>query len=139
MCLEQVMRGKEKEEFLEKLPDKITVWKNVLKWAVWKDILEKYPGKYTTDCRRFPLHAGEVKFKQNIIKIYARRGYRGGGHFWLTRKGARSWRSRKSWNRERIIKCVIKKEWINSIGTQDGYKGLVVKKAIFPDFIGKKA
>ena len=124
MCLSTVFRGKEKKAYLAKLPDEITVWK-----VVYKHI----SGLYTTDYKHFPLHSGKVKFKQNIIYrgLYSN-NYRGGGHFFKTRAAARRWQS----SYERVIKCTIKKEWINTVGVQDGHVVLVVKRAMFPEFIG---
>ena len=123
MCLDMIFRGKEKKEFLAKLPDEITVWKVVYKCS---------NGSYVTDCLRLPLHSGEVKFKQNLIRQSHARRYRGGGHFFKTRAAARQWEL----NCDRVIKCTIKKEWINTIGMQDKRVVLVVSRAIFPEFIG---
>ena len=126
MCLQTVMSSKEKKKYLEKLSNEITVWKVVCKYL---------PGRYTTDCRKFPLHAGEVKFRQNTIytEVDWSLSYRGGGHFWKTRAGARYWANYPS---DRVIKCIIKKEWINTIGTQGDFIVFVVKRAIFPEFLG---
>ncbi len=132
MCLQIVMKGKEKKDFLAKLPDMITVWKVVTKWG---------KGDYVTDCKSFSLHAGEVKFPQNTInksnwRMFQGPIYKGGGHFFLIRQAARDW---SGWHfQDRVVKCQIKKEWINNIGTQDSKKVVVVSRAIFPAFLGKK-
>lgn len=125
MCLEIVLRGKEKKAALAKLKDTITVWKVLTKpHPKWN------PGYYVTDICDFRVHAGEVTFKQPAID-----GYRGGGHFWLTKAGA------VNWNYDdpscRIVRCTIKKLDINAIGFQDDLV-VVVKKATFPKYIGKR-
>ena len=125
MCLDYIHRGKEKKEFLDTLPDEMVVWK----------VVKGHDGRYSTDCRDFPLHSGEVAFKQNIIETHYT-AYRGGGHFFLHKSDADSWLDPFSW--ERVIRCKIKKKWINTVGEQDGAIVLVVKKAIFPKYIGKK-
>jgi len=122
MCLTNVYRGKEKKEFLDKLPDEIVVWK----------VVAKYKDRYSTDCRRFPLHSGRMDFKQNIIKTDDIT-YRGGGHFFLHRADAEMWGYGFA---NRIVRCKIKKEWINTVGTQDDAVVLVAKRAVFPEYIG---
>ena len=129
MCLDVVFRGQEKKDELAKLPDVVTVWKVVYK-------LDKRD--YRTDCMFFPLHAGEVKFIQNVINTYNYNynlpKYRGGGHFFLSRSVAYSLRWDESI--EKVVKCRVKKEWINNIGLQSGAKIVVVKRAIFPAYFG---
>ena len=126
MCLDTVIRGKEKKAFLATLPDEIVVWKVVVLTNTG----------YETDCRYVPLHSGEMKFKQNVIHIRFCSLYRGGGHFWLHKKDAEGWRDIGGFD-DRVVKCRIKKEWINTIGLQCGIMVLVVKKAVFPKYIGK--
>lgn len=120
MCLSTVFNSKQKKAFLAKLPNKITVWK----------VVTQSQDGYETDCQQFPIHAGVVRFVQNIIHRIYGRNYRGGGHFFKTRTGARDWRA--SCAGGHVIRCVIKKEWINTVGMQCAYTVLVVKKAIFP-------
>ncbi len=128
MCLSIVLRGKEKKAALAKLKDTITVWKVLCK-------PDKPGGCYMTDCMHTPIYAGEVKFKQNIIgNDEWNCGYRGGGHFWLTKASALSW---GVIGNEKLVKCAIKKSDINTIGYQY-HLVVVVKKATFPKYIGKK-
>ena len=133
MCLSYVYQGKKKKEALDKLKDVITVWK-----VVRKNSFGHYgTTKYVTGDRKFPVHAGEGKFKQPLL------GYVGGGHFFLTKEGAKGWKScgkeYYSESGERIVQCKINKADINSIGTQYGHKIVVVKKATFPKYMGKKS
>ena len=135
MCLEQVFTKKEREEVLAKLPDEFAVWKVVYKCD---------GGRYITDCQWYPLHAGEVTFKQNIIDSDDF-SYRGGGHFWLKKEAADAWCCRGI---EKVVRCRVKKEWIMNVGyqrtnlldafhAQIGNVVVVVKKAIFPKYIGE--
>ena len=126
MCLQTRLTGKEKKEFLDELPDEITVWK----------VVTRLGKRYRTDCRRFSLHAGVVEFPQNIIvpdDDYYEPNYRGGGHFFLHYKGAKRWAYNVG---DKIVRCKIKKEWINTVGKQSGHIVVVVKKAVFPKYIG---
>ena len=129
MCLSSKLTGREKKKFLDSLPDEITVWKVLIKWG----------SKYKTDCRVFPVHAGIVDFKQSVIKASRRPGwrvsfnYKGGGHFFLHRESAESWAGSQY---KKVVRCKIKKEWVNSIGDQWGSRVVVVKRATFPKYIG---
>lgn len=125
MCLSVIFRNKQKKEYLAKMPDEVIVWKVVHK---------RVDGSYITDCKHFPLHAGEVRFTQNIIHRVRSSNYRGGGHFFKTRKAAKVW---GQFAADRVIRCTTKKVWINTVGTQRGATVLVVKRAIFPDYISK--
>lgn len=133
MCLTTVLRGKEKKVALAKLKDTVVVWKVLLKPG--KDYYGSRVDCYQTDQQKFPVFAGVIKFKQIVIAIYSS-SYRGGGHFWLTKKGAKNW---IGWNsREKLIRCTIKKSDINAIGYQHNFPVVVVKKATFPKYVGKK-
>ncbi len=126
MCLSIVFRGKEKKAALAKLSDKITVWKILAKPY-------KLHPNYRTELRGVLVCAGEVKFKQNMIRPGRPNNYRGGGHFWLKRN--------KRWGVNwdcKLVQCTIKKSDINTIGIQNGHPVVVVKKATFPKYIGKK-
>lgn len=134
MCLETVLKGKEKKAALVKLKDTIIVWKVLVK--PYKDC-----DCYTTHIRDFPVYAGEVKFKQPMINNHPHHSspiYRGGGHFWLTKAGALNWGVDYGC---KLVRCTVKKSDINTIGYENEYLGelvVVVKKATFPKYIGKK-
>ena len=142
MCLARVYRGKERKEALAKLKDVITVWKVLLPPDEEMDY-------YYTDCRSWPVYAGEVKFKQNVINKDGSFAwgpkYRGGGHFWLTREAAIEWKEMDcymSGNKDteiyKHVRCTVRKEDINAIGEQGGHVVVVVKKATFPKYVGEK-
>ena len=134
MCLDTVLRGKEKKVALAELPDTITVWKVLLKPG-WN---EKEKGNYVTDWLLFPVYAGEIKFTQSHLKGFVDcLSYRGGGHFWLTKKGAEDWMGLRN-STEKIARCTVKKPNINAIGFQSDFPVVVVKKATFPKYIGEK-
>lgn len=130
MCLSEVYSKKEREKALKDLPNEFTVWK-VLK--------KNGPGNYETDCMRSPVYAGRVKFKQNVIRVigigFSLPSYRGGGHFWMDKQAALVWRIPVKG--EVIVPCKIKKAWIVNMGEQDCCRVVVVKKAVFPKYIGK--
>jgi hypothetical protein len=130
MCLETIFRGKEKKEMLAKLKDTIIVWKALKK-------PDKKRPFYQTDCRHVRVYAGENKFKQPIICHHRSGTYRGGGHFWLTREAARNWCNNMP-RKEAVVRCTIKKEWINSMGRQNKYVCVVVKKVVFPARVGRR-
>jgi hypothetical protein len=127
MCLEKVYSKEKREKILSRLPGEFVAWK----------VVEKYKGKWLTCVQLMPLHAGAVKFEQNTIKGFNR--YRGGGHFWLHYKDAKE-------NADydfpgKIVKCRIKKEWVNHVGSQsiglyEDADVIVTKKAVFPKYIG---
>lgn len=133
MCLERVFTKKEREKVLAKLPEEFTVWKVIVDDVDWNKYEDEC--RYTTDCRWLPIHAGEMKFVANIIYDRSRNiRYRGGGHFWLHKKDADEWK----WaDFERVIRCRIKKEWITNMGEQRDGIVIVVKKAVFPKYIGQ--
>ena len=135
MCLDTVLRRKEKKVALVKLPDTITVWKVLLKpgWDKGENNT-----CYVTDWFLFPVYAGEIKFTQLHLKGFVDcLSYRGGGHFWLTKKGAEDWMGSHK-NTEKIARCTVKKSNINAIGSQNDFPVVVVKKATFPKYIGEK-
>ncbi len=134
MCLEIVLKGKEKKAALAELKDTIVVWK-----VLNKPFPEGGCDYYTTDCQNFHVYAGEVVFKQNTIGgTWGEPKYRGGGHFWLTKAGVLDWDDCDDYEGGcEIVRCIIKKSDINTIGVQR-YPVVVVKKATFPKHIGKK-
>ena len=132
MCLAQVFTKKEREEVLTGLSEEFTVWKVVADWG--EDHKEReIEFRYTTDCVNLPVHAGEMRFKTNTIDGHGVK-YRGGGHFWLYKKNADDWSGGIA---EKVVRCRIKKEWITNMGKQDGRIVIVVKKAVFPKYIGQ--
>jgi hypothetical protein len=133
MCLENVYRGKEKKKRLAKLKDVITVWKVVIKAEDCSPWDYNGPAKYVTCDLYFPIYAGEVEFKRPNIC-----GYKGGGHFFLTKDGAKYWKILGRDLKERIVRCKINKADINSIGNRHGKEIVVVKKAAFPKYVGAK-
>lgn len=129
MCLDNVFRGKAKKKKLVKLKDTVTVWKVLRKFG------PGHNGDWRTGDRQFPVHAGEVKFKQNIISaIGLSISYRGGGHFFLVKQDAINYCQQG----EKVVRCIIKKTHINTIGKQSSREIVVVKKATFPKHIGDK-
>ncbi|KKM72808.1 hypothetical protein LCGC14_1416800 [marine sediment metagenome] len=127
MCLSTVFRGKKKKEALAKLKDTIIVWKILHAPRASRSY-------YVTEIKGVHVYAGKNKFRQNIIiKHFGRSNYRGGSHFWMKKNG--HWDI--LWG-NKLVRCTIKKSDINAIGTQNGHFVVVVKKAIFPKYIGKK-
>lgn len=137
MCLERVFTKKEREEILAKLPDEFTVWKVVAN-------MERY---YMTDCRCLTIHAGEMQFKTNTIDEGGIK-YKGGGHFWLHKKDAVDWvtgywatgywaTGYSEGYSEKVVRCKIRKKWITNMGIQNDGIVVIVRKAIFPKYIGQ--
>jgi hypothetical protein len=127
MCLSVVYRGKQKKEALAKLPDS---------FYVWKVVCRANGGGFVTDCELKPLYGGEVEFVANIINRkhrYKDQRYCGGGHFWMTRGAAEL----SQLGDEKIVRCRAKKKDVTSIGRQEGYRVIVLKKATFPKWVGK--
>jgi len=136
MCLARVFDKKERDAVLDKLPDEFTVWKIICDWG--KSKAEK-ENRYTTDCRGMTIHGGEVRFKTNTIESIDGQVYRGGGHFWLYKQDAEWWRYFR-WPKneyEKIIRCRVKKEWITNMGRQLDRTVVVVKRAVFPKYLGQ--
>ena len=134
MCLSYVYQGKKKKEALAKLKDVITVWKVL----VIPD--EEHPN-WKTDIYCYPVHAGVVKFRQNIINSDGfgslEPKYKGGGHLFLTKAGAVDWHDGDKYCK--IVQCKVEKKDINNIGERDGFPIVVVKKATFPKYLGRKS
>jgi hypothetical protein len=135
MCLAKVFTKKEREEILAKLPEEFTIWKVLNDWG--KDHEDEYGEeyRYTTDCRYEPVHAGEMRFVTNTIKDSGYDiSYRGGGHFWLHKEGADEW---ANGDFDKVVRCKVRKKWITNMGIQNAWVAIVVKKAVFPKYIGQ--
>jgi len=152
MCLERKYTKKGWEKILAGLPEEFTVWKVVVDHGM--EYKEKWcESRYITDCRTLPVYGGEMKFKTNIIPVYttyaaqiasncafsdisfhAGFSYKGGGHFWLHKKDAQNW---VEYPYQRVIRCRVKKKWITTVGEQGGGIVIVVKRAVFPKYIGQ--
>lgn len=82
---------------------------------------------------------------QSIFIHSMRERYQAGFHFWLTKKAARYGMEHVGGFRQhaeeefRVVKCIVKKEWITTIGNDLPKWGklartIVAKRAIFPEY-----
>ncbi len=127
MCLSTVYRGKQKKDFLAKLPAVITVWKVAVTNgdAYWPEFYRWTHGDYCTGVNIFVTD-----------RICADDGYyKGGCHFFLSRSTAERW---KDYGQTRI-KCSVFKKDITAVGAQnDRAVCIVARKATFPKYCGDK-
>lgn len=132
MCLAVVYRGKEKKAILSKLSESF--------WA-YKIIKQQDGSGWKTQWGYSRVYAGVNAFRQNSIASYGG-NYRGGTHLFRNKLDAYAHQNQYcNPLRFRVIRCYIKKEWINTIGKNDeDDSGLIVvcKKAIFPKYLGEK-
>ncbi|KKN01497.1 hypothetical protein LCGC14_1127260 [marine sediment metagenome] len=136
MCLSVVYKGKQKKEFLAKLPDVVTAW----------GVVSKGGREYVSICNNFRFVAGineaeqvEVEIETDSIK------YTSGFHRLLSRKEAEECFG-KLYSSEEIHSCEILKEDIIACGEQASFvtatkQGshpvIVAKRAKFPKYFGK--
>ena len=121
MCLSRVFTDEEMEEWLADKPEVIEVEK-------WVTVSSGYGSFYDT-C------SFACRYESGLNQARCERPKEtGGGKYWPY---FHFWVKPPSWiesSTQRIIKCIVKKEWITAIG-EDGLRlSIVASQAVFPHY-----
>ena len=125
MCLCTVYEGRKKENAINRLDVRVDgyIW-------LWKAFGEGYDGNLHPPCFWANIYEGKNTAKGNYISYYDYSGfggghkqYKAGFHCMTTERNAKPWG-------QVIVPIKVKREWITSIGLQDGDKCVVCKHII---------
>lgn len=116
MCLDIIYQGKQKKEALAKLPESGYYWKTMSVGA---------NGRYYPICFALPNQESYKTGWNKTSPKYIRQGYNVAFHVHRTKEVAKGWRGT-------VIRCIVKKEDIVAIGTQNGDICIVTKRIWIP-------